>query len=145
MVCISWSIFPAPPYWWSVAFCPMFRKKQGYAHLSTRRKFAASLPVLYQSLSLSVLCYLMTYCKKQDTKCGQDHLILPAFCVLCGMHPVGIWEADLFQSNEKVLKHLRFRTFFGASDVTRTRDLLITSEMHYRLCYTSKYLAQSLY
>ena len=26
---------------------------------------------------------------------------------------------------------------FGASDVTRTRDLLITSEMHYRLCYTS--------
>ena len=35
--------------------------------------------------------------------------------------------------------------FFGASDVTRTRDLLITSEMHYRLCYTSKYLARSLY
>ena len=34
---------------------------------------------------------------------------------------------------------------FGASDVTRTRDLLITSEMHYRLCYTSKDLAQSLY
>ena len=30
----------------------------------------------------------------------------------------------------------KFRTF-GASDVTRTRDLLITSEMHYRLCYTS--------
>ena len=28
---------------------------------------------------------------------------------------------------------------FGASDVTRTRDLLITSEMHYRLCYTSEY------
>ena len=27
--------------------------------------------------------------------------------------------------------------FGGASDVTRTRDLLITSEMHYRLCYTS--------
>ena len=26
----------------------------------------------------------------------------------------------------------------GASDVTRTRDLLITSEMHYRLCYTSR-------
>ena len=38
-----------------------------------------------------------------------------------------------------------FQDFFGASDVTRTRDLLITSEMHYRLCYTSKYLAQSLY
>ena len=29
---------------------------------------------------------------------------------------------------------------FGASDVTRTRDLLITSEMHYRLCYTSIYI-----
>ncbi len=28
--------------------------------------------------------------------------------------------------------------FFGASDLTRTGDLLITSEMHYRLCYTSK-------
>ena len=27
----------------------------------------------------------------------------------------------------------------GASDVIRTRDLLITSEMHYRLCYTSAY------
>ena len=27
---------------------------------------------------------------------------------------------------------------FGASDLTRTGDLLITSEMHYRLCYTSK-------
>ena len=27
--------------------------------------------------------------------------------------------------------------FIGASDLTRTGDLLITSEMHYRLCYTS--------
>lgn len=26
---------------------------------------------------------------------------------------------------------------FGASDVTRTRDLLITNQLHYRLCYTS--------
>ena len=26
----------------------------------------------------------------------------------------------------------------GASDLTRTGDLLITSEMHYRLCYTSR-------
>ena len=32
------------------------------------------------------------------------------------------------------------RSPFGASDVTRTRDLLITSEMHYRLCYTSEIL-----
>ena len=30
------------------------------------------------------------------------------------------------------------RISFGASDLTRTGDLLITSEMHYRLCYTSK-------
>ncbi len=29
--------------------------------------------------------------------------------------------------------------FRGASDLTRTGDLLITSEMHYRLCYTSIY------
>ena len=29
-------------------------------------------------------------------------------------------------------------SFCGASDLTRTGDLLITSEMHYRLCYTSK-------
>ena len=31
------------------------------------------------------------------------------------------------------------RLIFGASDLTRTGDLLITSEMHYRLCYTSVY------
>ena len=29
------------------------------------------------------------------------------------------------------------QALFGASDLTRTGDLLITSEMHYRLCYTS--------
>ena len=29
-------------------------------------------------------------------------------------------------------------SFHGASDLTRTGDLLITSEMHYRLCYTSR-------
>lgn len=33
---------------------------------------------------------------------------------------------------------------FGASDLTRTGDLLITSEMHYRLCYTSRPLSQSI-
>ena len=27
---------------------------------------------------------------------------------------------------------------FGAGDVTRTHDLLITNQLHYRLCYTSK-------
>ena len=31
--------------------------------------------------------------------------------------------------------------FCGASDLTRTGDLLITSEMHYRLCYTSNFLS----
>ena len=31
----------------------------------------------------------------------------------------------------------RLRGFSGASDVTRTRDLLITNQLHYRLCYTS--------
>ena len=35
--------------------------------------------------------------------------------------------------------------YCGASDLTRTGDLLITSEMHYRLCYTSISLANSLY
>ena len=41
-------------------------------------------------------------------------------------------------------KRARYRTFilqrvllFGAGDVTRTRDLLITSEMLYQLSYTS--------
>ena len=39
--------------------------------------------------------------------------------------------------NKKQEDQLIFLFFIGASDVTRTRDLLITSEMHYRLCYTS--------
>ena len=29
------------------------------------------------------------------------------------------------------------RRDFGAGNVTRTRDLLITNQLHYRLCYTS--------
>ena len=33
----------------------------------------------------------------------------------------------------------------GASDLTRTGDLLITSEMHYRLCYTSMGLRPDYY
>ena len=32
---------------------------------------------------------------------------------------------------------MRYISGVGASDLTRTGDLLITSEMHYRLCYTS--------
>ena len=37
----------------------------------------------------------------------------------------------------KSKKHTHLGVLFGASDLTRTGDLLITSEMHYRLCYTS--------
>ena len=43
-------------------------------------------------------------------------------------------------SNSFVTKNLHpvwGRGILGASDLTRTGDLLITSEMHYRLCYTS--------
>ena len=36
---------------------------------------------------------------------------------------------------EKPQNHCGSRVFRGASDLTRTGDLLITSEMHYRLCY----------
>ena len=43
----------------------------------------------------------------------------------------------LFYKAMKNPAHIRERDF-GASDLTRTGDLLITSEMHYRLCYTSK-------
>ena len=39
------------------------------------------------------------------------------------------------------MKSFRFY-FSGASDLTRTGDLLITSEMHYRLCYTSILFSQ---
>ena len=35
--------------------------------------------------------------------------------------------------------------YYGASDLTRTGDLLITSEMHYRLCYTSIVLRPEYY
>ena len=60
-------------------------------------------------------------------------------------HPAGGGNAhlrcmELFESRTHAKKSktcLRRFWTFGASDVTRTRDLLITSEMHYRLCYTS--------
>ena len=42
---------------------------------------------------------------------------------------------------EKSQKQAFLALLFGASDLTRTGDLLITSEMHYRLCYTSIHLA----
>ena len=34
----------------------------------------------------------------------------------------------------------------GAGDVTRTHDLLITNQLHYRLCYTSLlYISRAIY
>ncbi len=49
----------------------------------------------------------------------------------------------------KNYKNRRFRGenggFRGASDLTRTGDLLITSEMHYRLCYTSRAIQPDYY
>ena len=50
----------------------------------------------------------------------------------------------LFYKAMKNPAHIRERDF-GASDLTRTGDLLITSEMHYRLCYTSICNASLLY
>ena len=42
--------------------------------------------------------------------------------------------------SEEVKKSKAFALdFFGAGDVTRTHDLLITNQLHYRLCYTSAY------
>ena len=38
----------------------------------------------------------------------------------------------------RLQKKLRVSEAFGAGDVTRTHDLLITNQLHYRLCYTSK-------
>ena len=45
------------------------------------------------------------------------------------------WSQDSF--NNKNTRSEWSGCFYGASDLTRTGDLLITSEMHYRLCYTS--------
>ena len=50
----------------------------------------------------------------------------------------------LFYKAMKNPAHIRERDF-GASDLTRTGDLLITSEMHYRLCYTSKLFSKPVY
>lgn len=56
---------------------------------------------------------------------------------------------EVFQTTLKGAKNRRFRAenggFCGASDLTRTGDLLITSEMHYRLCYTSMGLSPDYY
>ena len=37
----------------------------------------------------------------------------------------------------------KWQGLFGAGDVTRTRDLLITNQLHYRLCYTSETIIQN--
>ena len=50
------------------------------------------------------------------------------------------WEADVLplnytRENQNSPENRAVR--FGAGDVTRTHDLLITNQLHYRLCYTS--------
>ena len=56
---------------------------------------------------------------------------------------VAIWSLErICYKMEKPQNRCGSRVFRGASDVTRTRDLLITSEMHYRLCYTSRFNCQ---
>ena len=44
--------------------------------------------------------------------------------------------ADILKK-AKAPKPLRFQGFFGANDVTRTHDLLITNQLLYRLSYIS--------
>ena len=50
---------------------------------------------------------------------------------------VGQGEGPILGSIQKTPRKRLFTGWFGASDVTRTRDLLITNQLHYRLCYTS--------
>ena len=69
-------------------------------------------------------------------------------------HRAAVGNAQISKNrlSQKVLKYIKTPetvmvsgAICGASDLTRTGDLLITSEMHYRLCYTSISLANSLY
>ncbi len=47
-------------------------------------------------------------------------------------------ESGIICLRQTSLKKASFRMLFsGAGGVTRTRDLLITNQLHYRLCYTS--------
>ena len=57
---------------------------------------------------------------------------MPLFCRRCRNRVCSpdLWQTKAPESEESGAK-------YGASDLTRTGDLLITSEMHYRLCYTS--------
>ena len=63
-----------------------------------------------------------------------------------GRQMVAIWSLErICYKMEKPQNHCGSRVFRGASDLTRTGDLLITSEMHYRLCYTSIHFTRILY
>ena len=44
-------------------------------------------------------------------------------------------RANIIQKSRFVFGQIGI--FVGAGDVTRTHDLLITNQLHYRLCYTS--------
>ena len=46
-------------------------------------------------------------------------------------------QANIIQKSRFVQRQIGI--FVGAGDVTRTHDLLITNQLHYRLCYTSIY------
>ncbi len=50
----------------------------------------------------------------------------------------------LIKNTKKAQSEIRL-CLFGAGDVTRTHDLLITNQLHYRLCYTSKFATLILY
>ena len=45
--------------------------------------------------------------------------------------------SKLFLKVTKTAEIIRFPPFFGANDVTRTHDLLITNQLLYRLSYIS--------
>ena len=45
-----------------------------------------------------------------------------------------------FKAKKKPCNHWNYRVFDGASDVTRTHDLLITNQLLYQLSYTSEFL-----
>ena len=44
------------------------------------------------------------------------------------------------KAKKKPCNHWNYRVFAGASDVTRTHDLLITNQLLYQLSYTSEFL-----
>ena len=64
--------------------------------------------------------------------------LLPSSRQQTTVHRTVVFDiSSQFTPPYKNVQPKRAGRFYGASDVTRTRDLLITSEMHYRLCYTS--------